>query len=73
MGKKVFSLALAAVMAASMTAMPVSAESVNLETLMDNTLSVQPRTSSWRVKEDWVRMRREPSLSRPANKSQAVF
>lgn len=63
MGKKVFSLALAAVMAASLTAIPVSAESVNPETSIDNASTIQPRTSTWVVKEDWVRMRREPSLS----------
>lgn len=63
MGKKVLSTVLAAVMAASITAIPASAESTNPVTPMDNTSVIQPRTSTWVVKEDWVRMRREPSLS----------
>lgn len=63
MGKKVLSTVLAAVMAASITAIPASAESVNSVTLTDSTSVIQPRTSTWVVIEDWVRMRREPSLS----------
>lgn len=63
MRKKVLSTVLAIVMAASITAIPASAESTNSVTPMDNASAIQPRTSTWIVKEDWVRMRREPSLS----------
>lgn len=50
-------------MAASMTVIPVSAEDVSHEMSVDSISSIQPRTATWVVKEDWVRMRREPSLS----------
>lgn len=63
MQKKVISTALAVIMAATMTAIPASAEGVNPEMATNSISSIQPRTASWVVKEDWVRMRREPSLS----------
>ncbi len=63
MQKKIISTALAIVMAATMTAIPVSAESANPHRSANSISSIQPRTATWVVKEDWVRMRREPSLS----------
>jgi len=63
MQKKLTSAVLAAIMTASMVAIPVSAEGINPETAIDSISSVQPRTATWEITEDLVRMRREPSLS----------
>ena len=62
-GKKITSIALVAALAAGMTAIPASAEQYNSAMSAPNRMStVQPRTASWTVTGDWVRMRREPSL-----------
>lgn len=62
-GKKITSIALVVALAAGMTAIPASAEQYNSAMSAPNRMStVQPRTASWTVTGDWVRMRREPSL-----------
>lgn len=52
---------MAAALALGMTAIPASTEQYNSAMSAPNRMStVQPRTASWTVTGDWVRMRREP-------------
>ncbi len=63
MQKKLTSAILATIIATSIATFPASAESINPEMTANAISSVQPRTATWEITEDLVRMRREPSLS----------
>ncbi len=63
MFKKIASTVLAITMAASVAAIPASAEAFNPKMQTNNAAYVQPRTASWEVTGNLVRMRTEPSLS----------